>query len=1044
MSAWKHATTWRCAGAAGTLLLAIGTVIQLAHALAPFTPAQAPVGYVAQDEMSNHDLRSGSEIVYRTEYEKEFFSGNLYAYPVDALGRIAGAPEWWGGGAQVHVDAQDFDTGRLIATMKDSGAGAGAGVAFRFASLSATQQGYLGSASVLNFLRGERSQEIPNAGKTLRQRKSALGDIVHSRPFYLKDASNPTVFVGANDGMLHAIDAATSGGRERWAYVPSMLINKMKSLSVSPYVHDYFVDGQINIASISSSGSKRVLVGGLGGGGKGLYALDITGSAGLTAGTEADVAAKVLWEITPATVNYTAPTSANAYANLGYTYGTPTIARIGSADRVIVGNGYNNGGDYQAYLFVIDAYTGQRIAAIQAGNSGSAASLNGLSTPVAVDTDGDGSVDRVYAGDLNGSMWKFDLGAGTASALLVTSPPEPITTTPGISMHPSGGYMVNFGTGRMFGAADSSDASTVYHAYGVWDGASASAMVTQTLTERAYTMGSTTTRVRTVTANPMDWTRDKGWQVTLAPGERVVGEGSFVENGRFYFNAYNPTVTTAIPASSTVVSGSNWLIELDALSGGSKNSPFLDMNGDVKLDATDRVLYAAGDTIPAGAAVGSPIMSTDGIPVARFLAIGVMSQPILVQLESLNDTLFNQNPDVTIAATALPETGVVGGHFDVDVFYGSTCTDCNTKSHTHQYDDKFDVTGVDMLNPSEANLRLSKAIPSTNTAFKVLAMNQYLSPAVKLHIGNPAYLFNVDVGYLAIKDYLTSAPLDVTAIQSYTRLTIGSLVVNMPLDALTSRDWWGNGDVRSGLHPVGHYLCPIKSATSANDGNMFRPVLPPANGVAGPGAAGWSSATSPASASGARHNGALTIQIISAGTPNSAIEANVAGRPEYGWRVQSASYAAYVLAEYVFFWHTPHPVTHAQNTGPCYHDASWSKTPAADPTYSALATKAGGSTDPKIGDLSAGGSGATVTGTATVVSGNVTTTVISFSASSKTATIVRTANADGSVTIVTTDLAGAVTTQTIANTAGSQRSGGDERGLQARTGRIGWRELLAP
>ena len=135
MSAWKHATTWRCAGAAGTLLLAIGTVIQLAHALAPFTPAQAPVGYVAQDEMSNHDLRSGSEIVYRTEYEKEFFSGNLYAYPVDALGRIAGAPEWWGGGAQVHVDAQDFDTGRLIATMKDSGAGAGAGVAFRFASL---------------------------------------------------------------------------------------------------------------------------------------------------------------------------------------------------------------------------------------------------------------------------------------------------------------------------------------------------------------------------------------------------------------------------------------------------------------------------------------------------------------------------------------------------------------------------------------------------------------------------------------------------------------------------------------------------------------------------------------------------------------------------------------------------------------------------------------------------------------------------------------------------------------------------------------------
>jgi hypothetical protein len=1296
----------------GVVLVAIA--VKLALAITPFVPGNQPVGYVAQDEITNYNLKSGTEILYRVEYEKEFYSGNLFAYPVDEFGNVERSPEWWGGGAQSHIDGQDFDTGRMIATMKDSGTGAGAGIPFRFTSLSTTQQGYLTSSTVLDFLRGDRSQEIPNSGKTLRQRKSVLGDMIHSRPYYVADSSNPTVFVGANDGMLHAFDAATSGGAERWAYVPSMLISKMKNLSVSPYVHDYFVDGQINIADISSSGSKRILVGGLGGGGRGLYALDITGSDGLTASNEAGVASKVMWEITPTKVNYANPTTTDAYVNLGYTYGTPSIAKVGGADRVIIGNGYNDSsaGDYQAYLFVINPYTGQRIGAIQAGTSGTATSPNGLSTPVAVDNDGDGSVDIVYAGDLNGTMWKFNLSNSTATALLTTT--EAITSTPGVFLHPNGGYMVNFGTGKQLTAADSTDVTTVYHVYGIWDGAAGSGMVTQTLTERAYTNGSTTTRVRTVTANQPNWATDKGWQVTLPAGERVLGEGSFIENGRFYFTSHNPTISTTVPNTTTVVQGTNWLMELDGLTGGTKTRPFLDMNGDVKVDDADRVKYSATDTLPVttpATVVGDPNLTTNGIPVGKFLSIGVLSQPILVQLVSLNDTLFNQNPDVVFPTVTLAETGVTGGHFDADIFYGTasggssatavitvsstgssrpatlggisvdgvsivgalstsnitngtststnastiknrvaggftatvsgnkvtvkapvgaayngktftftagtsssgspaipgvrptglisfsgttsgssaaiddsldgssvrvgnssaegsritlgnrtpaeaasrvvsvigngsgndyrayvggnsitptcaiqpitvvclvdnttytngravtigstsnfgsltvsvtataggvpavaatagwdnfatalsgatfsggadgvfgdTCTDCNTKSHTHQYDDKFDVTGVDMLNPSEPNLRLSKAIASTSAAFKVLALNQYLSPAVKLHLHDtsyrPIYQFNVDAGYVSLKNYLTSATLDLATLPTYTRASIGSLAINMPLDALTSKDWWGTGDVRSGLHAAGNYLCPIKSATSSNDGNMFRPVVPPANGVAGPGTAGWSGSSTPATASGVRHNGALTIQVISASTPNSAIEQNVSGRPEYGWRVKSASYASYVLAEYVYFWHTPHPVTHAQNTGPCYHDAGWTKSPARDATFSALSAKAAGSTDPKIGDLSAGvGSGTTVSTTISV-SGNVTTTDYVYSGdtpgSNATKKIVRTVNTDGTVTIVTTDVAGNVTTQIVAVTSGSVKSGGDELGLMSRTGRISWRELVSP
>jgi len=319
----------------------------------------------------------------------------------------------------------------------------------------------------------------------------------------------------------------------------------------------------------------------------------------------------------------------------------------------------------------------------------------------------------------------------------------------------------------------------------------------------------------------------------------------------------------------------------------------------------------------------------------------------------------------------------------------------------------------------------------------------------------------VDFGYIALKSYVTSATLDLATLQTYRRdpyavwpytavakadLTvamlaqpkpIGSLAFNMPLDALTAKDWWGGNspDVRVGLMPMAPGC--MWQADGTHDGNMYKPVIPPANGANGPGTAGWSGSTTPSSATGARHGGALIIQIIRDTTPNSAIEQNVAGRPEYGWRVKSALYSNYVLMEYGTYWHHPN--------GKCFNTAGWTKTPGADNGSSTLQAKAIGSTDPKIGDLSAGSGGSgTITSITTTVVGAVTTTVITYSDGSH-ATIVRTVNADGTVTIVTTDALGAVTTQTIANADGSLKSGGDERGHQAaRTGRISWRELVAP
>ena len=1323
--------------AAFGIVIALGVAIKVALALDAFFPSQSPIGYVAQDEVTDFNFKHGGSKLFRGEYEREFWSGTVFAYTADEDGNLTGGTSWWTADAGEMISGQNPDTGRKIATMKDDGVA----VSFRLDSLSATQKAYLDNDdNIVNYLRGDRSKELPDAGGLFRQRVSVMGDVVHSRPYYVADDTNPTLFVGANDGMLHAINAGTGadGGKERWAYVPSMLLPKMKQLTVDPYVHDYFVDGQINVAKIAL-GTKRVLVGALGLGGKGLFALNVTESAGLVAADEAAVASKVMWEISPTTVNYAAPATAGAYSNLGYNFGVVVIAPVwvgaSVVDAVIVGNGYNDGGDYGSYLFVINANTGQLIKRFKAG-TGTSASPNGLSTPLAIDTNRDGKIDTVYAGDLNGSMWKFDLGdlsdaasiATTATTpgvklLLTTSPAQAITSTPGVALHPEGGYMVTFATGKTFTDADLSD-SAVHYAYGIWDGAPANndTLLTQALQERAYVGGDgVSLRVRrATTGNLPNWNdgagNHKGWKVALNPGERVVGQGSFIENGRFYFQTYNPTISHKIVGTDTTVQGENWLLELDYLTGGAPDQPFLDLSGDLLLTDLDRVKYIDGDTLADGKAIGDRILDRTGVPVGKFMSYGVLSQPILVQLVTLNDTLLNQNPDVVVP-TPNVDRGVEGGHFDVEIYYGTStasitiadpttgagqtsgypatlgaitvdgvvvipaltvsdlpdggaaantianivkgkatngfsatrtnnvvtvtapdasfagktlavaagtsqalatatagtaptpgtlvftdgaknqrvsfscgatlatntfrvandssksnrldslyegfrnvtvngystsctrttasgsttkvsCTisapanlsacsggfsldsdltattntgpaggangipksgwtnfkpavtvtafdngsgnasivgdtcnggasKCTYKQHNHEYDDIYDKTGVNFLDASNSNFNLSKAISAT-TEFKVIAQNQYLSPAARLHIGKGPgtegfYLFDVDQGYINMKTYTTSSTLDLATLPTYTRGTIGSLAINLPTTAFSNRDWWGGylglpADIRDGLHPT-EAGCVFNSDHATRDGNMYQPVNPPLTVTAsGNGTKGWSSSTTQLTATGVRHNGALTLQIIRADTPNSALEMSVPNRPEYGWRVKAGLYSTYVLASYSMFHHSKH-------LGLCYGDqnvsfrlygvdysnVSWTKTPIKDTRVCGgsdtsttkkcakdLSAKA--RPDPKIGDL---GGGSDIVSTVTTVVGNVTTTVITYS-SGATATIVRTVRDDGSIQIVSTDIFGDPKTDIIANKKGDNKTGGDERGLQARTGRISWRELVAP
>ncbi|MGP1677523.1 MAG: pilus assembly protein [Burkholderiales bacterium] len=1171
----KLKSNWTLGGLAALAMVAgvVGWVV----AATGFDPASQPTGAVAQLEVTNFDLTSGNETVFKTDYEKQDWTGNVYAYPVGADGELNTPAERWDGGAKAHLDAQNFDTGRIIVTMQDDGTK----IPFRYTQLSAAQKTAVGGQSVLDFVRGDRSNET--VGLAYRARASVLGDIIHSRPFYLENGGSPVLFVGANDGMLHAFDASATGGDELWAYVPSMLLSSLPALKETPYVHTYFVDGGLNVADAVISGAdKKVLVSGLGAGGKGLFALDVTDPI---PADETAAAAKILWEITPSRINGTASAS---YANLGYTYGTPLIAKVNSGSgqsAVIAANGYNASG--VSMLYVIDIADGTLIKAIAT----SGAASGGLSTPACYDATGNGQVDYCYAGDIDGKLWKFDLSSTTASSwsaslLYTTSPAQAITMAPSIATHPNGGVMLNFGTGRMFTAADETD-TAVHYVYGIWDRpapfAANAALLTQTLTPKNYVNGSVTTRVRTVTANAPTWSpagasSHMGWKVALPAGERVIGDTVFTESGRFYFNAYNPTITNTSPTPN----GENWLMELDYLSGGVVNSPFLDLNADQLLTDADRIRYVSGDTLPAGKAIGDPISTSDGIPVGKFFGNGVAAQPILVQLETLNTTLINQNPDTTFPPTST-ERGVAGGHFDVDIFYGpppssicnytggssgiaigsidftyrrnedfsnmsitlggganiltatnppnqdrsstenwiashinaatladytvnvnnskvvftakntgsaynktisvtatnmsssdrtvvnitgggtpvaGTFDDCSKQTHFHEYDDLYDVTGVNMLNASSTTLNLSRAIASTATNFKVLVHNQYLNPAVTLSVGGAAHTsvktWNNQASETVAANVIANAP-------SYNRGNVNTLEWNMPVDAFSQKDWWANGDTRVGLMPTAPGCGPWYG-TSSRGGNLFYPVNPPATITAtGQGTVN--------NTSGVRHNGALTIQIVKSTIPASAIELNVDSRPEYGWRVKSADFETYVLAEYVTYWH--HPL------GKCYGASGWTKLAAPDLSPSDSSrwrTPAAGSDDPSTGSFRAtsaivsvatnvgtvtatanidgtttivtvqpDGTTTTVTvptpGDGTPVPGGATVTVTTY-ADSTTLTVIRIANSDGTTTIITIKPDGTKTVVNLPGSAGEVKTGGDERGNQAITGRVSWSELL--
>ncbi|MGC1954142.1 MAG: PilC/PilY family type IV pilus protein [Gammaproteobacteria bacterium] len=444
--------------------------------------------------------------------------------------------------------AQDWNTGRTILTYDGS-----LGKPFRWNDLTAAQQAALSAGNAdpagqdrLNYLRGDRSKEEQNGG-SYRNRLTLLGDIVHSTPAYVgaPEKEYPVgawvdklggsvpesdygsflsgyatrqhvVYAGANDGLLHgfraghfdnngAYQSSDNDGREVLAYVPSQVFPELARLTDPTYrsagLHKYFVDGELEATDAYFNGNwHTVLVGGLGAGGQGIFALDITDPAGFS---EASAANTLLWEFTDAYDDGTYTGD-----DLGFTYGQPHVVRLHNGKwGVLVGNGYNNtvnvsltdvnvSATGNAVLYILDVENGAVMAKLDTGEGAAAAHSggrpNGLATVTPIDLDGDVVTDYVYAGDLYGNVWRFDLtatsagswkvsdyGAGGPTPLLVAedanspSKRQPITTRVLADVHPRGlsyGVMVYAGTGKYFEEGDNAaDTTTNHSVYGVWD-----------------------------------------------------------------------------------------------------------------------------------------------------------------------------------------------------------------------------------------------------------------------------------------------------------------------------------------------------------------------------------------------------------------------------------------------------------------------------------------------------------------------------------------------------------------------------------------------
>jgi len=577
------------------------------------------------------DLKENT-VLYQTLYQTDYWRGDLRAYPIDVNTGAMNENYLWSSSEE--MDLRDWDQDRKIISYNGS-----YGITFRISSLSEQQRislhtTYQEAEKILNFLRGDDSNCQLNGG-LFRNRSGKLGDLVHSAPI-LEDG---ILYVGGNDGMMHAFDS--SSGIELFAYVPNLVYSNLRFLAEPSYTHKFYVDLTVYTKYINDT-NQKLLVGGLAKGGKGYYCLDISTSitSGIRSDDEATIAGKIpIWEYPDSNSPLISP---NEDDDLGYTFSSAYIINSQIGWVVIFGNGYDsvNG---KAMLFVLDAFTGEKLKVIDTGIGNSTDKCNGLSSPALIDVNWDKIVDFAYAGDLLGNLWKFDLRSSNINDWKVyhrnnSDEPEPlftakssdeesiqpITVRPDVMKHCVSrykGYLILFGTGKYIGDDDFKDTST-QSIYAVWDWSEFFEEESEIDSPKLYygsfmppdsnglrkfsnldgknEFGNLTLlqqteiyfsdNIRVLSDNDIEWydlTKNEGkhlgWYFDFTQVREKVIHPPVFRDG-------NALVISSIPLNSPCSAGGKSLFhEMDACSGGRLNEPNFDINNDNSIDDKDMI-----------------------------------------------------------------------------------------------------------------------------------------------------------------------------------------------------------------------------------------------------------------------------------------------------------------------------------------------------------------------------------------------------------------------------------------------------------------------
>ena len=476
------------------------------------------------------DATNGSSMAFRSTFDPAGWTGNIWpvTISVDASGNVSFNPASGTAGAVWQAATQFASSdnsnwkNREIYIGNDTTNDGTNAISFKtFSSLTSSEQSdvvgnsTLAGQTLLDYLRGDHSNEAP-AATNLRPRSTALGDIVNSgvvyegapstlitdsgySTFYTANANRlAVVYAGANDGMLHAFNAAN--GDEMFAYIPSFVAPKLNALTSTSYVHQSYVDATPTVGEAELGSTwKTVLVSGAGAGGQGVFALDVTNvgdpfdTAHNPSGSATFGPSNVLWEFTD-----------KNDADLGNVMGQPLILKFqtnaGSSSAAtyawyaVVPSGVNN---YQPdghasstgnpAIFLLDLskpagtawQLGVNYFKISLPQSSSAQATGVLNVSAYAPN---GVVSRLYAGDLQGNLWEINLsgtsssgwdslgsGSGLNNIFIAKDSSgnlQPITSGPTLVGY-GNNLILTFGTGQFIASTDNDGSYQTQTAYAV-------------------------------------------------------------------------------------------------------------------------------------------------------------------------------------------------------------------------------------------------------------------------------------------------------------------------------------------------------------------------------------------------------------------------------------------------------------------------------------------------------------------------------------------------------------------------------------------------